>query len=123
MIDSPTRFQVSIKCELTLQHGDGARTELDNPVLAGLGRILVDPVDSGFGNRQGSSDFIEVPYFQGNLLRGPKPGEESKLVEVALWLTPISMDRGNESLGILDSERVDSRRKLVSVGIAFKVGR
>src|SRR5258708_38314782 len=51
VINSPTSFEVSIKRDLALQNRDGARTQLDNPIFVRLGRVLVDAVGSGLGDR------------------------------------------------------------------------
>jgi hypothetical protein len=68
MVDSPASFQVPIKCKLPLQDRDRARVELDRPVFARFGRVFIGAIDSGFADRQGSTDFIEVPDVERNFL-------------------------------------------------------
>ena len=110
MINPPTRSEVSIERQLSPQNRNRPWTKLDDPVLVCFGGVLINSVDSGFGNREGSPYLIVVPNPKRNFLRGPKASEESKLVKIAGQLTPILVDRGDQRFGILDSEGINSRK-------------
>jgi hypothetical protein len=91
VIEGAFGLQSLLQSKLPLHNENRSAAELDTTILVGLGAILVDAVNAGFGDAQHPVDSIVVGDEQRNLLRGPQSGKETELVVVALGLTPIRM--------------------------------
>jgi hypothetical protein len=48
--------------QLALQNADGARAQDDPPVVARLGRVLVDAVDARLGDVERTASSVAVAY-------------------------------------------------------------
>ena len=107
VVDTPARLEMSIECELTLQDCDRSGTELDNPVLVGLRRVVIDAINSRLSDGQGGCLCIEILHLKRNFLRRTKASEKAELMEVALRFAPVPTDRDNQCFRILDAERID----------------
>jgi hypothetical protein len=59
---------------------------------------------------------------QGNLFGGPKAGEESELVIVALRLAPVSVKGRDQHLSVLNAKRIDRWSILLANSGAFECG-
>ena len=70
MIHFTSSHETGAQRELPLQDADRARTQDDPPIVARLGRILVDAIDTCFGDVECSSCSVVVTDEQRNLLRG-----------------------------------------------------
>ena len=104
------RFQLTdAQPELTLDDGDRTWTHPEAAILSGLRDILINPKDTSFGDTQHAMSCIGVCYDESNFFGRAEPGEEAKLIIVALGFAPILMDGSNQDLCILDTEGIDRR--------------
>ena len=93
--------------EMPPQNGQRTRTELDAPVIARFGLAPIDAGHSGFVDTDGPVDEIHIVEDQCNLLGWSESCEKPKLIVVALGFAPILVDAGNESLGVVNTERTN----------------
>ena len=107
VIDQACTLEFRAQCQLTLQDRRRARTQLDPPILAGLGRILVVAIDARLRDRERPVCHIEVGYRERDLFRRPQSGKEPKFIVVALRFAPVAVKRRNERLGFVNRERID----------------
>lgn len=95
--------------ELALQDLQCSCTQHEAPVLAGLRGSFIDAGNTGLVDAQRTARGVEIIEHQRDLFRWTQPGEEPKLVVVALRFSPIAMDCGDQCLRLLDPEWIDDR--------------
>ncbi len=107
VIDLACTLEFRAQCQLTLQDGQRTRTQLDPPILAGLGRILVAAIDACLLDRECPACRIEVGHRERNLFRRSQAREEPKFIVVALRFAPVAVKRRNERLRLVNREWID----------------
>lgn len=106
VIDLSGGLEGCSKMQMPSQNGQCARTQLHAAVFARLGLVPIDAGDSGFVDADDSVRQIDVREHEGDLLGRSEPSEKAKLIVVALGLTPLVMDRGDERLGVVHGEGI-----------------
>jgi hypothetical protein len=76
VIDAPLASQPFSQPKLTLNDRNGARAQPDSSILSGLGHILVDSEDPGFGDTQHAMSGVVVRDDEGDFLGGAESGEK-----------------------------------------------
>lgn len=76
-------------------------------ILTRFRRVFVDACDTCFVDSERPASNVEVRDLESNLCGGSQPGEEPKLVIVALRLAPIAVDGSDQRLGLLNPEGID----------------
>jgi hypothetical protein len=90
--------------ELQFSHCNRASAEPNEAILPRFGRVAFNAIDFRFADPKRPMAHVEVLDGERYLLGGAHPGEEAKLIVVALRLAPVLVDCGDQDLGILDSE-------------------
>ncbi|HYL60098.1 MAG TPA: hypothetical protein VEU51_14605 [Candidatus Acidoferrales bacterium] len=116
------QLKASTEREMALEHLQRPRAELNQPIRRGLGPVLVARHDTRLADADLGLGDIAVTDEQRDLLGRPQAREEPKLIVVALRFAPVSMDGGDQGLGLLDAERIDDRPILLGDAQAFEAG-
>src|SRR5690242_5918392 len=122
MLDLAGEHQARTQSEMTLQHVQCPRAELDQAVLTGLRPIFVPRHDARFGDTDLPLADVAVRDEQRDLLGWTQAGEEAKFVIVALRRAPVAVQRGDERFRLLDRERVDDGPVLLYDAKALQTG-
>ena len=95
--------------QLSPQHFQRTRAEIDLAILVGLGPILFSRQDQSFGDVDRAVNQVAITDLQRKLLRLSQAGEEPELFVVPVPFAVNAMRSGNDRFSIRHGERVYCR--------------
>jgi hypothetical protein len=93
--------------ELPFENSQCSRAKSNPPIVAGLSSIAVNSRNPRLVDADDPVHQVDIGEYERNLFRRPHSCEETELVVVSLRLSPVSINRSDEGLGILNAKRIN----------------
>jgi hypothetical protein len=106
MLDEPRRDRAFAQPQMALEDSHGARAQDDAAILTRLRDILIDAIHARFGNTQRALRRIVIGDDERNLFGRAKAREKAQLIVIPVRVAPVTMQRGDEYFGVLNTERI-----------------